>query len=286
MKKTITILISILVFLYVILSITGSSKEYAAEKLFYSAMKAVSKIAANPDVVPPKLVDYIENRLEKLLQKYPDTEVAKTADIRLTEFYIENKKYDNALKQAESMIGKYEKIPGILSMAHFLKGIAYEKQDRWPSALKEYRIIRDNYRDTQLGMQMPVYIANYYSQKGMDAKAQEAYGEAALFYENIEKENRAKPLGYMASLFLIQTYIKSGDYEAAGRRVGETLDKYFGQTAMVQLFPLVENIIVTKLNEPEKAIEIYKNIIERSKSDKLKKVLQKRVDELSAKQSS
>lgn len=283
MKKTVIILSSILVGLYIILSIAGSNKEYAAEKLFYGVMSAGDKIASNPDVVPPKLINDIENKMKRLLQKYPDTEVAKTANIKLVEFYIAYKKYDQALAQADKIIKKYEKNRGISSMAYFLKGVAYEKQDKWPSALKEYHIVRDNYRDTQLGMQMPIYIADYYSRKGRETQAQEAYGEAARFYENIEKENSKKALGYMASLFLIQTYIKADNFEIAAKVVEEALDKYYSQMVLAQLLPLVENIIVTKLKNPEKAVGIYKTIVARSKDEKLKKVLQKRIDELSKK---
>lgn len=280
MKKIIIILIAVLAGLYIALSIAGSDKEYAAERLFYRAMKTSDKIAANPDVVPPKLLDDVEDNLKKLLRKYPDTEVAKTADIKMVEFYIANKKYDAALKQSDTVIKKYKKNHGMLSTAYFLKGLSYEKQDKWPDALKEYHIVRDKYRDTQLGMQIPIYIASSYSQKGRNAQAQEAYGDAARFYENIQKENSGKALGYMASLLLVQTYIKSDNYESAAKVVEETLDKYYSQMALAQLLPLVENIIVTKLNRPEKAVEIYKTILEKSKDEKLKKVLQKRIDEL------
>ena len=94
MKKAVITLIFILITVYVALSVLGSGGEYAAEKLFYRAMKMNGKIMANPDVVPPKQAEYIENNLKKLLAKYPKTEVAKTADITLVEFYIFNKKYD------------------------------------------------------------------------------------------------------------------------------------------------------------------------------------------------
>jgi len=280
-KKTIWAMALVLITVYAVFAVIGARGEYSAEKLLYGAIKMNEKITANPDVVPPKLLNDIEKKMNKLLEKYPDTEVVKTANIKLAEFYIAYKKYDQALAQADKIIKKYEKNPAILSMAYFLKGVAYEKQDKWPSALKEYRTIRDKYTDTQLGMQMPIYIANYYSRKGREAQAKEAYGEAARFYEKIERENSKKALGYMASLFLIQTYIKADNVESAGRQVEETLNKYFSQMAIMQLLPLVESIIVTKLNEPNKAVEIYKTVLAKSKDEKFNKVLQKRIEELS-----
>jgi hypothetical protein len=283
MKKIILGMVIVLIGVYAALAILGRGGEYAAEQLLYSAAKTNEKISANPDVVPPKLLEDIENDIKKLLKKYPATEVAKTANIKLAEFYIAFKKYDQALAHLNKVIKKYDKNTGILSMAHFLKGVAYEKQDKWQSALKEYHAVRDNYRETQLGMQMPIYIANYYSQKGREAQAQEAYSEAAKFYEDIERENSKKTLGYMASLFLVQTYIKANNFESAGKQVEKTLSKYFSQMAVMQLLPLVESIIVTKLNNPDKAVEIYRIILARSKDAKFNKVLQKRIDELTGK---
>lgn len=283
MKKIVIVLISILIVLFAALSIMDRGGEYAAEKLFYRAMKVNSRIMANPDVVPPKQLEYVENNIEKILRKYPKTETAKNADVTLTEFYITYKKYDEALAQADKVIKKYEKNTVILSTAYFLKGVAYEKQNKWPSALKQYHMVRDDYRDTQLGIQIPIYIASYYSQKGREADAKQAYGEAVRFYENIEKENSKKVLGYMASTLLVQTYIKSDDFESAARVIEETLDKYFSQIAVVQLLPLVENVIVTKLKNPNKAIEIYNKILAKSKDANLNKVLQKRIDALTGK---
>ncbi|MFH0764069.1 MAG: hypothetical protein V1927_03620 [Candidatus Omnitrophota bacterium] len=283
MKKLIAIFIIILVTLYAVLSILGSGGEYNAEKLYYRAMKVNKKIAANPDVVPPKLLGYVENDLKTLLEKYPRTEIAKTANITLAEFYIFNKRYDDALSKIDSIIKANNKNPIILSTAYFLKGRAYEKQDKWASALKEYEIVRDDYIDTELGIQMPLYIAKHYSDKGKEANAAQAYNDAALFYEKLEKNNSKKLLGYIASKLLLQTYINSGNYEQAGKTLEETLNRYKSMMVLTQLLPLVENIFVKELKRPEKAIEIYENIKEGTYDDRLKRFLDKKIEKLNSK---
>lgn len=283
MKKIILILLLILAGLAITLSMLGSRGEYAAEKLYYSAMKTINKLDVNPDVVPPKLIDAVASKMKKILQKYPDTDIAKTTYIKLAEFYIGYKKYDQALVLLNEMIKKYNKNTGILSMSHFLKGLVHEKQNKWSQALDEYQIVRDDYRDTKLGMEIPLYIANYYSKKGADAAASQAYNDAALFYKKLEKENNGKMLGYISSVLLIQTYFNAGDYEQAGNVLGDTFDKYKSVATLNQLLPQVEIIYVNKLKQPEKAVEIYKNIQKNYPNDKLKKILQKRIEELEAK---
>lgn len=286
MKKTILLLVVILIGLFIVLAILGSRGEYAAEKMYYDAARVAEKIAANPDVVPPKSIDYIERKLKTLLKKFPNTEVAKTVDIKLAEFYIAFKKYDLAIAQLDAVVKKHAKNKTMLSMAYFLKGLAYERQDKWADALKQYEIVRDNYTETQVGLQVPVYIGNYYMAKGREADARQAYGEAIQFYTKLEKDNSGKPLGYMAALYVIQAYMRADNFEAAAVEVEKDIDKYYSPMTLVHLLPLVENIIVAKLNNPEKAIAIYKSILAKSKDQKLNIALEKRIKQLSEKKPS
>ncbi len=283
MKKIIYLMLSALIVLGVALAIAGSSGEYAAEKLFYRAMKNNEKIAINPDVAPPKLLETVENDLKKLLKKYPNVNIARDASMALAEFYIVNKNYDKALATLNTMIKKYAKDEAVLSAAIFLKGRAYELQGNWPKALKEYETLRDKYTQTQIGMQIPIYIAKYYEGKGRAVDAKAAYAQAEQFYQRLERENSGKLLGYGASVFLIQTYILSEDYEQAGKVLEETLKKYMSQIAITQLLPQAENIFVKKLNRPEKAVEIYKNVIEKVKNEKFVKSVKNRIAVLEAK---
>jgi tetratricopeptide (TPR) repeat protein len=280
MKKTIYILISILVVVYIALSVLGSGGEYAAEKIFYRAMKMSARITANPDVVPPKLLEYVESNFKNILEKYPKTEAARAANITLAEFYIYNKRYGDALSRLDLIIKANSKMPGVLSTAHFLKGRAYEKQNKWPNALKEYNIVRDDYTDTELGIKMPLYVARHYTDKGMDADARQAYGEAALFYKKLERDNNKSMLGYVASVLLIQAYMGAENYEESGTALEETIDKYGNGTTLAQLLPQVENIFVNKLKQPERAIKIYKDVMEKTKNGRLKKVLEEKIGQL------
>lgn len=278
MKKIIIVLILVIAALYILLSAATSGDEYAAEKLFYRAVKMNGRISSNPDVAPPRLLEYVESNLKTLLAKYPEAGIARTAGITLAEFYIVNKRYEDALSKLDLIIKAYDKDPIMLSAAYFLKGRAYEKQDKWPAALKEYEKLRDGYASTKLGIQMPLYIAKYYADKGRDADAKQAYDDAVVFYKKLEKENSGKALGYVSSMLLSQAYMSTENYEEAGRVVEETIYKYKSATTLLQLLPQVENIIAKKLKRPEKAIEIYKNIKVNTKDEKLIKFLDKKIN--------
>src|SRR3989338_8653176 len=117
MKKTILILAVILVVIYLALSLLGTGGEYPAERLLYRAMKTHSKIADNPDVAPPWLIASVQGDLKKLIAKYPKAFAAKNAYIKLTEFYIFTKEYDEAFRTIDDIMNKYADDQMIMSMA-------------------------------------------------------------------------------------------------------------------------------------------------------------------------
>ncbi len=283
MKKLIIPLLLILILIYATLAALGTGGEYAAEKLFYHTMKNASKITMNPDVAPPAQLAAIERDLKLLLKKYPDTKIARIAHISLLEFYLSNKKYGEAMDLTKSIDTKYAGDTDILSTTQFLKGMSYEKQDKWDKALGEFKVLNEKYPNTRLGMEIPIYIGKYYSAKGLDNEASSAYRDAAAFYAKIERKYSDKMLGYTASLLLIQTYLNLKDYESAGKTLETTLHKYAAPASFMQLLPLVEKIYVQNLNNPDKAIELYKYVMSKAKNPKILKFLKQKINLLESK---
>ncbi|MBU4377399.1 MAG: hypothetical protein KKD29_08035 [Candidatus Omnitrophica bacterium] len=284
MKKTVLILISILVAVYIALTLFSVDNEYVAEKMLYRAAKTNEKITANPDVVPPSMRDFVEKSLQKILEKYPETDAAKATRFALAEFYIYNKKYDKALPVLDTIISAKDADKMTLSRAYFVKGNVYERQNQWDKALAEYAILRDKYNDTPLGMQIPIYIGNYYIGKGDDERADRAFREAAAFYDKIARENKGKVMGYTALSLMRDIYIKSKEYRRAGNVIEEILEDYKAEIAMIQQLPYVELVFEKSLKEPEKALEIYKFVRDNTKNDNLKKLLDKKIDDMSKKE--
>ena len=281
MKRVLFILVIVLLILYIALSLLSRvlDKEYAAEKLFHRAAKTGAKIAINPDVVPPKMSASVERDLQRILDKYPETKTARLAQMALAKFHIANKKYNKAILVLDAIINKYEDA-AMLSNAHFLKGSVYEKQNQWNKALKEYTILKNKYKDTSLGLQIPLYIGDYYTREGKDVEADNAYNEAVVLYEKIKGEGEGKPLGYMASTLLAQTYMNLKKYEEAGKIIEDTINNYPSQLTYMQHLRSVEPVFVKHLNRPEKAIEIYNSIKEKTNDDNLKQFLEKKIGSL------
>ena len=283
MKRIIIGLILILAIVPIALSMLGTGDEYAAEKVFYRAANISKKIAMNPDVAPPAMLSSVEKYYLEILKRYPDTDTAKITRMTLSEFYAVNERYDEAISELDTIIAAEGQNIAMLSRAHYLKGGVYERQDRWDKALEEYVILRDEYAETPVGLQVPLYLGQHYAQEGKEEAADRAYREAVVFYEQLEKEYSGKMLGYSAANMLREVYGRLKDYENAGRVVENIINNYPSQITFIQQLPFVELIFARALGRPEKAIEIYKNIKEKTMNEELIKLLDEAIASFEAK---
>lgn len=283
MKKTIFFLAGILIIVYVTLSILGGGGEYAAEKLYFRAMKTNLRILRNPDVVPPGLLSMVEKDLKNITIKYPKTKTAVRSNVALIEFYITHQKYADAFSVIAAVEKNTKNDLSVLSTVQFLKGIAFEKQGAWDKALVAFKVLQNKYPNTELGLQSPLYIGRHYESAGKIDEANKAYAEAATFYKDLEKEHTGTLFGYMASGFIIQANLSMKDYAAAGESLDSALNKYPSSMTYSQLLPYVEFIYVEKLNNPKKAIEVYDSIIKNTKDSQATKFLKQRIEKLKIK---
>ena len=243
MKKLILSCMIILFAVFAMLSVLTSGGEYAAEKLFYRAVKNNAQILKNPDVVPPALMASVEKDLKKLVSKYPNAIVTRTANLMLAEFYLSHKEYGKVRSVVNAMHGKYADDIMITSTAQFLKGVSYEREGNWPKALAEFDVLQDKYALTRVGNQLPLYIAEYYKSKGEVENMEAAYSRAKSIYEQMEEEYSGKNFGYVAYTFLVQTSLKSEDYEKAGQTIELALEKYPSLLTLQQFLPVSGEIL-------------------------------------------
>lgn len=283
MKKVVIIFILALIALYVLLSLVTSGDEYAAERLFYKAIQAYREVMTNPEVIPAGVMVSAVNKFKLVYEKYPESETAGKAHLTLAEFYMAAKDHDGAMKTLNAFIDNaYDDIT-LMSKAYFYRAAVYEAQKKWDEALDEYQILRDKYFETTVGILVPLNSARVYSMKNDTPKTAAAYKEAVIFYEQMEKRNRQTLAGYAAADLLRQTYMEVGKIEAAGMVVEETLKNYPHPNTYQKYLPLVEYIYIEQLNRPEKAIQIFNNILETAQDERFKTFLRQRIDVFGAK---
>ena len=107
MKIVVFILLSILLIVFIALEKISEDNTYTPEKLFYEAVKINRQIAKNPKSALPKMYLDVERNLQKIVTEYPESALAKEAHLMLAQFYLNNKKYVQALAASFDIINKY-----------------------------------------------------------------------------------------------------------------------------------------------------------------------------------
>ncbi|MFH1753806.1 MAG: tetratricopeptide repeat protein [Candidatus Omnitrophota bacterium] len=276
-KKISIILALFLTGLYIIFSLAFHDDQYKAEKMLYGASRKQVKIMTRPDAVSPNLIEEAEAELKEVIDRFPETDAAKSAHMRLAELYIADKRYEKALQLADEIGDRYAGDPGTASKGYFFKVIVYERQDRWDKALSELERLRDEYPTTIVGLQSPMYIAEYYLRAGDKDKAIEGYRSAAAYYEGARKKHKGLLAGYASSNMAIKAFIFLGDFEKAGEIVEESITDYPSAMVYSEQLQLVDAIFAEKLKQPKKAIELYKIMIRSTNDQKLKEYLHARI---------
>lgn len=265
------------------LAMASYDGDYIAEQLFYRAMRINRKIIANPEVVPLRMLAAVENDLQKIEQRYPESSIALPAQFALAEFYVAREKYAEAISLLQELVVKDKDDLWTVSKARFLKGAVYQKQGEGEKALREWTVLRgEKYTNTPWGLEAPIYIGNYYYQKGNQPQAERAYSEAALFYRKIESERKGTPAGYTAANLLLRTYIQMRRYDDAGKTAERIVDTYNNRLTLLQQLPNIELLFVRIMRNPDKAIEIYNRIKTKTDEPELRKALEQRIAELTA----
>lgn len=77
---------------------------------------------------------------------------------------------------------------------------------------------------------------------------------------------------------LLQSYLSLKNYEEAGATLEGIINIYPSPLTYRQFLPFVELIYMEKLNRPARAIEIYKNVQQKTKDAKLIKFLKQRIE--------
>ena len=280
MKKIIYILIGILAAVYIGLSLLSSGSDYNAERLFYKAGRTINKIKLNPEVVPPALAASAEKALLAISDKYPESKVYVPSRMMLVELYNVANQREQAIGVLDKLLKEHAQNSDMASKLHFAKGATYEKQQEHDKALAEYRLLAREHKDTLHGLQAHLYIGDYLTRIGRGRDAERAYNEAVTFYAKTALENKEKIIGYMSANLLLESRIRLGQYEEAGRVIESTLNDYPFLNTYTQLIPRIEYVYVQMLKDKQKAINIYTQIKDSSEDTRLREYIDKIIDHL------
>ena len=223
MKKIIAIIIC--VGALAILAGCGND-QYAIEKQYWQAQKQADKIFKNPNASPPRELERVVKLLTGFSEKHPNTNLAIDADFNIARLYIVKEAYEQSRSQLRIILNKYRANDAICAEALFLSGNAYQIEGKWNLALEQYKKILQEYPKTGRGIDIPIYIAQYYKIKYQPDKMIAAYQEAIAHYQALAAKYPDSLLAYSADMLATQCFIALKDWQNAINSFNAMLEKY------------------------------------------------------------
>lgn len=211
-KNYLAIFLSLVI---IFLSACSDNDYYLIEKRYYRIKKEAGRIYDNPLGSPPKELERVVGLFRDFSKKSPNNNLSLDAEFQIANLYAVKEEYNKARSQLKAIINKYPKTQSITTEAIFLTGNTYQAQDNWNAALGEYKKIIQQYPISIKGLQMPIYIANYYQLRHEPEKMISAYQEAVRHYKSLTSDKNDPRLNYLLFRLLVRCHVELKEWENA-----------------------------------------------------------------------
>lgn len=273
MKKTLLSLIGILIGLFVILSLLDFRGEYVVEEKIWNANKRLSEAARNPEVVPDKVFQQIADDYQKVITNFPESKLVPMAHIFLGRVNLAKKDYETARQKFRVVFEKFPDNKVICAEAAAAIGSSYELQNNWSEALKVYEKLKSDYPVTDLGLNVPLYIASFYAKNGQLVNAQSAYSDAVVYYSQMAADHSDSLVGLKSLQLLSNCYVAQKKWSDAVNVMGKIIMKYTAPNVVIPMSKTINAIVLTQIGNYDMAILIYQDFIAKNPDSRLNKPL-------------
>ena len=262
-----------LTLLIVLAFLSGCGSQYASEKLFWQAKQVTKKVTQNKSLDKLSTDDYqkIIAAYGKVAERCPLELLAAQSQFIITQLYVLQGQYSQAQEELIKIRQNFSRNSKIASQALFMIGNLYERQGDWEAAASEYEKVRDLYPMSELGLKVPISIAQHYQREKEELQAEKAYKQAIRNYQEIIDEYSGTRFAPIIMDYLALSYLNQGRWdEAIG--VWESITKEYPETPMAAKSLLASGEIYAKqLRDPEKSIKHYEDFIQQYPDSKLVK---------------
>jgi TolA-binding protein len=203
-----------------------ANDQYSVEREYWKVKKQAESIFRNPAATPPNELERVVKQLENFVAKNPKNILAVESEFAVARLYAAKEEFESSRKQLKSIMTKYSKSAVVSSEALFLIGNTYQIQNKWESALEQYKKLISEYPLTTRGLEIPIYIAQYYKAKAQPNRMFTAFGEAIDHYRALAVKYPDSPLAYKAYTLAASCYGATKDWRNALDILNTISDKF------------------------------------------------------------
>lgn len=251
-----------IIFVICISFIAGcANDQYSIEQQYWQAKKIAEKVFKNPLASPPNELEKAVTALTEFARKNSQNRLSIEAEFNIVRLYLTKEEYNKARAQLKKIMANNATSEPICSEAIFLLGNSYQLQDKWDQALEQYKKIIREYPVTLKGLDVPIYIAQYYRSKFQPDKMFAAFQEAIAHYNALSAQYPDKPLAFIADKLAAQCYVVIKDWQNAIITYNGIIDKYRGKVSLEDILMEVALIYKREFKNQSKAKEVLEILL-------------------------
>jgi len=236
---------------------------YSAEKRFWHASKEYVKLSKAPEKATPADYQKVIDSFREITIRYPMWRNSAQAQFNIGQLYAMQGNFSKARDEFTAMLKDYSGNADICSNGLFMIALIYEKEKDWPKAKEALDKITNSYAETGIAFRVPLHTAEYYKMNGRDAEAEAAYAEALEKYKKAV-EGSPKTSGALVTVDLIVTcYVDQEKWNEALDYLSSLISSHSDTLLAPKALFLKGVIYEQKLSQPEKARELYREVMEK-----------------------
>ncbi len=272
-------IVSLFLAIAIILSLAGCDAGiYSAEKRFWRASKAFNRLMQDLEKAEAEDYQKVVDAFREITIRYPMWPNSPRAQFHIAQLYAVQNNLPQARAEFEVILKEYPTNADICATALFTIGVIYEKENNWEKTKESFNKLVSDYPNTYSAYQVPLYMAQYYKNKGQAAEA--AYAAALEKYQNIIKGN-PKTFGAVVAVdFLVACYADQQKWNEAVAYLESLVNDYSDTALAPKALFTIGLIYQNQLNEPQKALEYYRKLIDKYPNNFLVKPAEKQIEQI------
>lgn len=217
---------------------------------------------------------------QRILDGYPQNPLGGQVQLSIGKVYLKKDEPGKARKTLQKVIKDFPKDISSSAEAQFGIGSSYEAEGKWDQALNEYRWILDKYPNTQAVLRVPLYLADYYSQKKKDELAKQEYKRAVKTYQGLVEKSPKSLFAAYAQERIAQCYIHQKRWKEAISSLWALTRDFPPSQPVADGYLVLGMLYESQLQDKPGALRAYKEFLRRFPHHPLKENVQKKMEEL------
>ncbi|MFH1678448.1 MAG: tetratricopeptide repeat protein [Candidatus Omnitrophota bacterium] len=207
---------------------------------------------------------------EDFVTQYPRSQVIKQIKLQIGKLYVDKGEIEKARQNFLEAIRDYPEEAELCANARLGLAVCYEKDKNYDKAIEEYLRIKKDYPDTKTAFSVPFFIAQHYFHRGADKeKIEDAFAQAISEYRDIVENGKDASSIIDAGRLISLCYIQQKKWDEAIDYMQGIADKYPDNPQAEMFLFNIAGIYQSELKEPNKAINIYEELINKFPASQL-----------------